>query len=123
MPDNVLDLDVLNPKPRIVKIGGMEIDVSFVPVGITFSVDEVVQELATFSVAELEAGENEAQAKRALELSVKLCSLFCSVKFPAMDEDWFQANASAAQILSFSEVIKDTLTSSYQGVEEYSASQ
>jgi len=121
MPDNVLDLDVLNPKPRIVKIGGMEIDVSFVPVGITFDVDEIVQEMATFSVEELEKTGD--QARRALELSVRLCSLFCSVKYPALDEAWFQGNASPGQIMSFSEVIKDTLTSSYQGVEEYSASQ
>ena len=121
MPDNVLDLDVLNPKPRIVKIGGMEIDVSFMPVGITFDVDEIVQEMGTFTVEELE--QTGDQARRALELSVKLCSLFCSVKFPTMNEAWFQANASTGQIMAFSEVVKDTLTSSYQGVEEYSANQ
>ena len=121
MPDNVLDLDVLNPTPTIVKLDRKEIDVSFIPVGITFEVDEVVKELAGFSEEELEKGGD--QARRAIDLAIKLCSLFCSVRYPAMNEAWFRANASPGQILSFSEVIKDTLTSSYQGVEEYSASQ
>ena len=105
MPDNVLDLDTLRPKARIVQLSGKTIDVSFVPCGITFDVDELVSQLRDVVKAmETETGltgedavrssGNSPSTKIAFDIGVKLCALFCSVRHPEMDEDWFMQNTS-----------------------------
>ena len=45
----VLDLDVLRPESNYVKIGGINVDVSFVPSAITWDIDQIIQELGKFS--------------------------------------------------------------------------
>ena len=117
----VLDLDVLRPQKRIVKLGGHEIDVSYIPLGITFDVDEVIKELAPLNGVDLQKGGE--PARKALKLACKLCALFCSVKYPELDEEWFQTQATPEQVIAFSDVVKDTLFRSYEGVEEYSGNQ
>mgnify|MGYP003998430157 FL=1 len=130
MPDNVLDLDVLRPKPRNVRIGGKVIDVSFVPCGITFDVDELVSKLRdVVAVIEDETGlKGEAAAlgsgnsegtHEAFDIGVKLCAVFASVQYPEMDEDWFMANTSPVQVGGFSEAIQEALLSSFAGVEAH----
>ena len=130
MPDNVLDLDTLRPKARIVQLSGKTIDVSFVPCGITFDVDELVSQLRDVVKAmETETGltgedavrssGNSPSTKIAFDIGVKLCALFCSVRHPEMDEDWFMQNTSPAQVGAFSEEIQAALISSFQGVEDH----
>ena len=41
----VIDLDILRPDSKLIKLGGKEIDVSFIPCGITFELDSIVQQL------------------------------------------------------------------------------
>lgn len=117
MPDNILDLDILRPKPQKVKLAGHTIDVSFIPVGITFDIDEIVNELAKYDEEALRKGGEEA--RKAFDLAVRMCALFCSVHHEEMDEDWFRANVSPQQVNALAEVLKDTLTKSYEGVEGY----
>ena len=111
-PD-VLDLDILRPKKRIVKIGGKEIDAGFIPLAITWDVDKLVQELSSFDEEKLRT-----ESRRALELSCEFCSVFCH-EHPDMTPDWFMENTSALQINAFVSVIKDTLTEAYNGIEAY----
>ncbi len=110
----VEDLDVLRPESRIVRIGGKDIDVSFIPCGITFDVDTIVRELQGMTAEKLLA--NGEDTHRAFDLSVRLCSVFCSRKNPEMDEAWFMDNADANQIRAFSGAIKDALMKAYSGV-------
>lgn len=117
MPDNVLDLDILRPKAVVVKLAGKKIDVSFIPVGITFEVDEIVNQLGKFKQTDLEKGGE--PARKAIELTIKLCALFCAVRNPELNEEWFKNNASPAQMTALANVIKDTLLSSYEGIEAY----
>ena len=116
--DNVLDLDLLKPKERIVKIGGKKIDVSFIPCGITFEVDAIIKEMQNFKVEKLEEGGKETKA--AFDLTLKLCAVFCSVKNPELNEKWFRENTSPSQIQLFAEAIRESLLSGFEAVEAHS---
>jgi hypothetical protein len=108
------DLDVLLPEKRIIRIGGKDIDVSFIPCAITFEVDKIIRELTTISKETiLDNGEG---TKRAFNLSVKLCSVFCEHKFPELDETWFMENTDPIQIKHFSSAIQEALQRSYLGI-------
>jgi hypothetical protein len=111
----VEDLDVLRPESRFIKLGDKEIDVSFIPCGITFEVDRIVQELSSINKDSLL--ENGDDTKRAFELSVKLCSLFCERKHPEMNEEWFNDNVDALQIKKFTSTIQEALTRAYNGIQ------
>ena len=37
--EGIVDLDILKPPKKIIKLGGVQIDVSFVPCGITWEID------------------------------------------------------------------------------------
>ena len=116
--DNVVDLDILRPDARYVRLGGNDIDVSFIPCAITFELEEVVQEMAKLSQADLTNGSGDA-ARRGFELAIDLCALFCRKEYPQMTRDWFMANTDVGQIGTFAESIKAALVQSYQGVERY----
>ena len=116
MPE-VIDLDVLRPKEVIVELAGKQIDVSFIPVGITFDVDTIVQKLVGYTEEKVQEG-GEA-AREALDLSIKLCSVFCSVKYPELDEAWFRNDVSSTQLQRLAQIISETLMSSYQDMEGY----
>ena len=130
MPNNVVDLDILRPPTRMVKLNDREIDVSFVPCGITFDVDEIREELVEVVIAiEEETGlkgeeallevPNSPNSKQAFGLGVKMCAIFCSVDHPDMDVDWFMKNSSPAQVGIMSQEIQNALLSSIKGVEDY----
>lgn len=115
--NEVLDLDVLRPKKRSVKIGGKEIDVSYIPVAITWEIDRLVRELMPYDdPAKIEG--DETATRKILDLSCELCAAFC-YRHEELDADWFRENASADQVSMFVEVIKETLTRAYDGVEAY----
>lgn len=113
------DLDALRPEAKFIRIAGIDIDVSFVPCGITFDVDRLVNELRGISDTQEKLNklmEGGAEAKRAFEISVELCACFCSRKHPEMDVDWFYDNADSEQIESFVSAIKSALQKAYAGV-------
>ncbi len=111
----VKDLDALRPESAYIKICDKEIDVSFIPCGITFDIDDIMQELGTMNQDDIKNVPE--KTKRAFELSVKLCSTFCSHKYPELDEEWFYENADVLQIKVFTETIKDALTRAYAGIQ------
>ena len=112
----IVDLDVLKPEARIVRLGGNDIDVSFLPSGITFQIDALLNKLYAISSSDekmevlAEGGEEAAEA---YELAVEICSCFCARKFPEMDIDWFKANCNGAQIVAFTKAIQGALTQAY----------
>jgi len=113
---SVIDLDVLRPKRRIVKLGGKEIDVSFLPVAITFDVAEILNQAGKLDAKKAAAGGTEG--RKGLDLTIKLCATFCSWKHPDLDEQWFRENTTAEQITMLTEEIKAALGRSYKGVDE-----
>ena len=113
---DVVDLDILRPKKKLVRIGGEEIDVGFIPVAITWEIDRLVQELGTFTEEKI-TNDTEAQ-KKALLVSCEMCAAFC-YQHEELTAEWFRENTSVAQIHAFVEVIKETLTEAYAGIEAY----
>jgi len=121
MPDNVVDLDVLRPKPVIVIIGGHEIDISFMPAGIVFDVDAIQKKLEALDQTELEKGGEVAQ--EAFELTVEMCSLFCTMRHPELTKSWFLKNCDPNQIDVLANMVRDALQRSYEGSEAYQKNQ
>lgn len=115
---NIIDLDVLRPEPRIIKIGGREIDVSFIPAGITFDLDAVARELVTLDKEKVESDPSEM--KHAFMLGVRICSIFCTRKYPDMTEEWFLDNASSDQVTAFANAIQGSLFKVYNEIGEHS---
>ena len=113
---DVLDLDILRPKKRIIRIGGKEIDAGFVPLAITWEIDNLIQELREFDDERIK---NEPGAsKRALQLSCDLCAAFC-YEHDELTSNWFMENTGVVQINAFVGVIKETLMEAYAGIEAY----
>jgi len=113
----VLDLDILLPKKRMIKIGEKQIDVGFLPTAITFEVGSIMEELQGFTPKQIE--KDPEISHRAYNLAVELCALFCSVKNPEMDVEWFRENTVVLQINALVDVITQTVQESYKGIEEY----
>ena len=110
----IIDLDVLRPEKKVVKISGHEIDVSFIPCGITFDIDAIMQDIMMLDHAAVQAGGEEAQ--KAFNLSVKLCVAFCTWQHPELDEKWFRDNVSPQQLAAMSSAIQEALTQAYAGI-------
>lgn len=121
MDREVIDLDILRPAPQIVKLGGNEIDVSFIPCALTFEVDRLANEMARVDLKEVSKGKKEAE--KAFSLAIDLCAVFCSAKHPKMNREWFLQNTDPVQINKLAETIQKTLERSYAGAEAYSKNQ
>lgn len=119
MSDSVLDLDVLRPKKRVVKLGGHEIDCSFVPLGITFDLEDITQEMATLDQDAILKGGPEA--RKAFDLAVRMCAVFCSLKHPDMTEEWFRANVDGIQLHGLAGEIRASLQRAYAGIDPKNA--
>lgn len=113
----VRDLDVLRPEPRIVRLAGQEIDVSYIPTGLTFDIDQVVAEMAQLDTKKVKANDPE-ETRKAFDLSVRLCAVFCSWKHPEMTDEWFRENTSASQLRGLGEEIRAALNRAYEGIDE-----
>lgn len=116
--ENIIDLDLLRPKKKIVKLAGKEIDVSFIPCGITFEIDSFIREINLSDKEQLLQGGEET--KRIFDATIKLCSTFCKIKYPEMNEEWFRSNVSPEQVQILAEAIQESLLQGYKAVEEYS---
>jgi hypothetical protein len=115
--NNIVDLDILRPKKICVKLAGKMIDVSMIPVGITFEIDQIVRDLMKLDQKEISSGGD--TTKQALNLTIKLCATYASIEHPEMDEKWFRQNVDAKQTAKMADIIKDALLRSYEGVREY----
>jgi len=107
----VENLDILRPTAKMLHIGGKDIDVSFIPCGITFDVDTIIRELQ--SIDQKKIMMNGEETKKAFDLSIDLCVAFCTFKYPELDKKWFMENTDAKQIKGFSSAIKDALINAY----------
>jgi len=117
VPENILDLDILRPAKKSVKLNGKTIDVSFIPTGITFDIDEIIKEMGKMDMEKVQTGGPEA--KKAFDLSVELCACFCSCQYPEMNKSWLLNNTDVVQISKLVDKIKKLLTLAYAGAEEY----
>lgn len=112
----VRDLDVFLPEKRLVRLAGQDIDVSFLPTGLTFAVSDVLSEIALLDNEKVQKGD-EQESRKAFDLGIKLCAVFCSYRHPEMTEEWFRQNTSAAQIGALGAEIRGALERAYTGIE------
>lgn len=113
----VIDLDILRPEKKCVRLAGKTIDVSMIPCGITFEIDALMREIMMLDQKKIDGGGEET--RKALDMTIKLCATFASVEHPEMTEKWFRQNVSANQTARMADIIKDALLRSYEGVKEY----
>ena len=119
MSDEVVDLDVLRPPPKKIKLDGKLIDVSYVP----WDVDRLVKAIFASQTGgedeESPAQELSEKTKQAFELTLELCATFCANQHPAMTLDWFRKYTDPAQVNGLSTQIIETLQRSFEGAEAY----
>jgi hypothetical protein len=112
----IIDLDILKPEAKIIRLGGNDIDVSFLPSGITFEIDALMKKLYALSSSDEKIkilAEGGAEAEEAYKIAVEICGCFCARKFPEMNADWFKENCNSAQITAFAQAIQGALTQAY----------
>ncbi len=134
--NTIQDLDILNPPSNIVLIGGEKIDLSFIPTGITFKVEKLISTINKIMIninklqkereelkdeESLEENENklDEENEKIFNYSIDLCTLFCSLKHPKLDRDWFLKETQPVQIRAIVDEIKKALEASYKAVEKY----
>ena len=113
---SVLDLDVLRPADAKVVLGGNEIDVSFVPLALTWDINDLLTQSGALDQEKLNANDSE-EVKKAFNLSVTMCAVFCAHQYPEMDEAWFEANASLGDITALGTKIREALVRAYEGID------
>ena len=120
MNGEVVDLDILRPPPKIVKLAGKEIDISYVPCAITWDIDGIVNDMLVLDQQAIATEPRGKDARKAFDLAIDLCVAFCSWKHPDMDKDWFVKNVDPRQVNMLATTIQETLRKSYEGIEAYS---
>ncbi len=115
----IKDIDILRPEANISIIGGEEVDLSFVPNGITFEVDALLREINNTASSVKELIDDTDKQKKAFDLSIDLCVLFCSRKHPKLNKEFFLEECVPIQIRSIVDDIKKALDLSYEAVAKY----
>lgn len=115
------DLDVLRPKPEFVRLGGMDVDVSFIPSGVAMDAMAMQQELVQLTgtpgkLKKIEEGGSEA--RRSFELAAELCSAITKAQHPEMDKDWLLVHTDVRQLRALMEHITKAVFHSLEGVED-----
>ena len=117
----VHDLDVLRPKPEYVRLGGNNIDVSFIPAGIAMDIMGMQDELRKLTdtpakLKKLESGGD--TAKRSFEIAAELCAAITKSQFPEMDKEWLLKNTDAVQIKVLMDHVTKAVFRSLETVED-----
>jgi len=92
----ILDLDKLIPDKRVVRLAGVEIDVSKIPSRVTM---ELSEKAAVFKEA------NEESFPALLDMIVKICK----PSQPDITQDWIIDNTSMDQLLALVEFVLEPL--------------
>ena len=113
---SVLDLDVLRPKDARVVLGGNDIDVSFIPLALTWDINDLLTQSSALDQEKLNANDTD-EVKKAFNLSVTMCAIFCVHQYPEMDEAWFEQHASLGDITALGVKIREALVRAYEGID------
>ena len=121
MPQEIVDLDTLRPKPRLIKLDGKKINLSFMPSGILFDINEKLQQMARYLITEesrkaVEKGGG--PAKELFEISLEVCATFCEIQHEEMTYEWFRANVSWQQLEVLAKEIRECMDREFTNLEE-----
>ncbi len=111
------DLDVLRPKPEFVKLGGYQIDISFIPSGIALEIMSLKSELTDLTdtpekVAKIESGGIEAI--KSFDITAEVCAKITETQHKEMTKEWLLKNTDMLQLKSLIEYITQAMLSSLE---------
>ena len=111
------DLDVLRPKPEFVKLGGKEIDISFIPSGIALEIMGMQSELTGLTntaekVAEIKAGGD--GALKSFEITAEICAKITEAQHKEMTKEWLLKNTDVLQLKALIEYITQAMLGSLE---------
>lgn len=92
MGENIIDLDVINPEPKYVKIKGKKIDVSFVPFGCLLDIIEKIDKY------DINSGET-PPTRIMLEAFSDVINKLLKAGDESITDEWISQNLDGAQIL------------------------
>ncbi len=108
----VHDLDKLKPEPIMVKLGGKEIDISFVPSGVALEMMRIREKLEALTgssdkLKKIEEGGGEAQ--QSFLLAAEICALLTKAQYEEMDREWLLNNTNVQQLKVLIELITNSV--------------
>ena len=112
----VVDLDVLRPEQVIVKLGGHDIDVTIMPLALTFDVGDIFTKTAALDQKKLGANEPK-EVQKAFDLQIDLCVLFCEHQYPDMNREYFYTTVTVTEVNALVAEIQAALTRAYAGID------
>lgn len=115
------DLDVLRPRPEYVRLGGKDIDISFIPSGVAIDIMSIQQELQKLTgtpekMKKIKAGG--AEAKRSFEIAAELCAAITQVQHPEMDKEWLLIHTDVLQIKALMDFVTKAVMISVKEAED-----
>jgi hypothetical protein len=110
MTNEIIDLDVLRPPERLIKLGGKTYDIGFIPIGVALDIDRHRNELAEYGTKPIEPGSKESV--EASKLTLKIISKILSSQGEDMPEEWLAKNVTTGQAVALTEIIYKTLQDS-----------
>ena len=115
------DLDILRPKAEYVRLGGKDIDVSFIPSGVAMDIMELQAELRKLTgspekMKKIEEGGKEA--KRSFEIAAGLCASITKLQHPEMDKEWLLAHTDVVQIKALMDYVTKAVFRSMDSAED-----
>jgi len=117
----VHDLDILRPKPEYVRLGGKDIDISFIPSGVAMDIMALQSELKELTdspekLDRVRSGGDEA--KRSFEIAAELCAAITASQYPEMDKAWLLKHTDVIQVRALMDHITKAVFKSLESAEE-----
>ena len=117
----VHDLDVLRPSPEYVRLGGKDIDVSFIPSGIAMDIMKLQQELVKLTgtpdkLKKVDTGGKEA--RRSFEIAAEVCAGITKSQHEEMDIEWLLAHTDVVQLKALMEYVTAAVFRSFESAED-----
>ena len=117
----VHDLDVLRPSPEYVRLGGKDIDVSFIPSGIAMDIMGLQQELVKLTgtpekLKKIDSGGKET--RRSFEIAAEVCAGITKGQHEEMDKEWLLAHTDVVQIKALMDYVMKAVFRSFEGAED-----
>jgi hypothetical protein len=113
----VHDLDILRPQPEYVKLGGKQIDISFIPSGVALDIVALREKLVELTdtpekVKKVEEGGEEAL--ESFDITAELCAKITESQHKEMTKEWLLHNTNILQLKSLIEYISNAVMHSLE---------
>ena len=104
------DIDILRTPPAFVKLGGKEIDISFIPSGIAIDIIQLKEKLDISNKA--------GNDKESFGYAADLCAAITSIQHEEMTKDWLMKKTSMDQLYALMTYILSSVSKSIETVED-----